>query len=126
MTGTEPHAWGTGLMDDITFVGLDVHKATVCIAVAEGGRGGEVRQLGVFENRPESRGRVPSGDHSLALQTDPQCRDRSGLNRSRRVAPRIANIGQHIRNLLVIEVPAEGRHRGGCRRSRSRARAAAD
>ena len=43
MTGTEPQAWGTGLMDDITFVGLDVHKATVCIAVAEGGRGGEVR-----------------------------------------------------------------------------------
>ena len=36
MAGTEPHAWGTGLMDDITFVGLDVHKATVCIAVAEG------------------------------------------------------------------------------------------
>src|SRR5712671_2726244 len=44
MTGTEPHAWGTGLMDDITFVGLDVHKATVCIAVAAGGRGVEVRQ----------------------------------------------------------------------------------
>jgi transposase len=40
-------------MEDITFVGLDVHKATVCVAVAEGGRGGEVRQIGVFENRPE-------------------------------------------------------------------------
>jgi transposase len=43
---------GTGLMDDITFVGLDVHKATVAVAVAEGGRGGEVRRIGVVENRP--------------------------------------------------------------------------
>jgi transposase len=47
-------------MDDITFVGLDVHKATVCIAIAEGGRGGEVRQLGVFENRPEILSKVAS------------------------------------------------------------------
>jgi hypothetical protein len=60
MTGTEPHAWGTGLMDDITFVGLDVHKATVCIAIAEGSRGGEVRQLGVFENGPEILSKVVS------------------------------------------------------------------
>ena len=43
---------GTGLMEDITYVGLDVHKATVCAAVAEGGRSGGVRQLGIFENRP--------------------------------------------------------------------------
>ena len=47
-------------MDNITFVGLDVHKATVCIAVAEGGRGGDVRQLGVFENRPEILSKVVS------------------------------------------------------------------
>jgi len=53
MTGTEPHAWETGLMENITYVGLDVHKATVCVAPAESGRGGEVRQIGVFENRPE-------------------------------------------------------------------------
>jgi hypothetical protein len=40
-------------MNDLTYVGLDVQKATVCVAIAEGGRGGEVRQVGVFENRPE-------------------------------------------------------------------------
>src|SRR6201986_2976492 len=53
MVGTEPHAWGTGRMDDNTYVGVDVHKATVCVAVAESGRGGEVRHIGVFDNRPE-------------------------------------------------------------------------
>jgi len=40
-------------MDTITCVGLDVHKAMVCIALAESGRDGDVRQIGVFENRPE-------------------------------------------------------------------------
>ena len=44
---------GTGLMEDITYVGLDVHKATVCGTLGESGRGGEVRQVGDFENRPE-------------------------------------------------------------------------
>jgi hypothetical protein len=33
-------------MGNITFVGLDVHKATIAVSVAEGGRDGEVRQLG--------------------------------------------------------------------------------
>jgi transposase len=41
-------------MDDIRYVALDVHKATVCVALAETGRGGEVRQIGVFENRRET------------------------------------------------------------------------
>ena len=40
-------------MDSIIYIGLDVHKTTVSVAVAEGGRSGEIRQMGVFENRAD-------------------------------------------------------------------------
>jgi transposase len=40
-------------MDATTYVGLDVHKATISVALAESGRDGEVRQVGVFKNQPE-------------------------------------------------------------------------
>jgi len=40
-------------MNSITYVGLDVHKATISVAVAEGRRGGEVRHIGVFPNHPD-------------------------------------------------------------------------
>jgi hypothetical protein len=36
MTGTEPHAWEMRLMDNITYVGLDVHK--VCFSTEAGPR----------------------------------------------------------------------------------------
>ena len=38
----------------IRFVGLDVHASSIAVAVAESGRGGEVRSLGTIPNRPES------------------------------------------------------------------------
>jgi transposase len=40
-------------MGSIAFIGMDVHKATIAVAVAEGSRTGEVRQLGTFPNRAE-------------------------------------------------------------------------
>ena len=40
-------------MDDVRgFIGLDVDKATIAVAVADGGRGGEVRHVGTIENTP--------------------------------------------------------------------------
>nr|WP_204354643.1 hypothetical protein [Paracoccus saliphilus] len=35
------------------FIGLDVHKATISVAVAQGERGGEVRYWGTIPHRPE-------------------------------------------------------------------------
>ena len=39
-------------MDTITYVGMDVHKATVSVALAEAGRGGEIRQFGFSRTVP--------------------------------------------------------------------------
>jgi hypothetical protein len=49
-------------MDDITYVGLDVHKATVCVAVTESGRGGKVRQntCAGFHLEEDREGRRPT------------------------------------------------------------------
>jgi transposase len=43
-------------MKNVRFVGLDVHAATIAVAVAEAG--GEVRSLGVIPNRAESVSRL--------------------------------------------------------------------
>jgi transposase len=42
-------------MQTRSFVGLDVHKATISISVAEDGRGGPVRFLGVIPNTAAGR-----------------------------------------------------------------------
>jgi transposase len=38
--------------EDITFVGLDVHKATIAVCLAEAGRDSEVRFVGAIPNEP--------------------------------------------------------------------------
>lgn len=40
-------------MQGSMFIGLDVHKATISVAVAEGERGGEVRHWGTIPHRPD-------------------------------------------------------------------------
>ena len=37
------YEWGRGRMQGSTFIGLDVHKATIAVAVSRCERGGEVR-----------------------------------------------------------------------------------
>jgi len=60
-------------MNTTIFVGLDVHKTTVVVAVAEGLRGGEVRQLGTFPNRAEQIAklaeRLAKGGRRLSFST---------------------------------------------------------
>src|SRR6266705_2680280 len=47
-----------GMADRITYVGLDVHKDSIVVAVAAGGLRGEVREYGRIANTPTALDRL--------------------------------------------------------------------
>ncbi len=60
--------------EHITYIGLDVHKETIAVALAEGSRRGEVREYGQISNTPAALTRLSiklsgSGAHSGLIRS---------------------------------------------------------
>ncbi len=54
-------------MQTRSFVGLDVHKATISVSVAEDGRNGEVRILGAMPSTPDYDKFIPSAQTEMPI-----------------------------------------------------------
>jgi hypothetical protein len=53
LTGTEPQTWETGLLNDVIFVGLDVHKARSRFALLKVFGVAKCSNFGTIPNRPD-------------------------------------------------------------------------
>ena len=57
-------------MQDSAFIGMDVHKATISIAVAQEERRGDVRHWGKIPHRPDPVRKLVEVVHALAVVAD--------------------------------------------------------
>ena len=69
------------MADRITYVGLDVHKESIVVAVAEGGLRGEVREYGRIANTPTALG--PFAAQARRRRREPAVLLRGGADRLR-------------------------------------------
>src|ERR1700674_3127676 len=74
------------MADRITYVGLDIHKESIVVAVASGGLRGEVRE--VRPDREHSDGAGPSAAQAWRRGNDPAVLLRGGAVRNRVIVPR--------------------------------------
>ena len=100
-------------MQDGTFIGLDVHKATISVAVTRGERGGEVRHWGTVSHRPDHVRKLVeklAAGGSRPSQLTPRS---WGLTQSARPAagaePRARNFCRPTRGGLYPPLPAPER-----------------
>jgi hypothetical protein len=79
------------------FIGLDVHKNTITVAIASEGSTGEVRSYGTIENTNEAVGKVVS--NLMAPGTG--LRMTINYGRSRRVSPSLFQFMPHLSSRLA-------------------------
>jgi hypothetical protein len=105
-------------MEATTFVGLDVHKRTTSVAIAEPGRVGEVRFLGEIPSTPglkDGRTRLAyKPEHAVDLDT--------GAILAAEVHPGDAGDTQTLEDTLEVAATNRGSQAGAHARQRGRGR----